>query len=440
MSSDDGVKRGANETNRVNERIRLIDALRGLALAGIGIFHFGNQFLAFMPPPDHRTFNIHGPLDGVIEALLQIFIVGKGFALFSLMFGLSFAIQMQRAEARDPRGDFRYRFAWRLAVLFGIGFLHSLFFAGDILTVYALLGLPMLLFYRVGDRWLLALALVLLIGTPRVIQRVIVPPATRASQKVMMTSMEEAGVRHWQALESGDLAKIVRNNVTEGLRSKWEYQTGLMGRGYQTFALFLVGLWAGRRRIFENLESHRGLFKRLLRWTGGLTVALPVLMIALFMIGRAMGGAQSGAQGPEGGMPDFGSWQVIAGVCIYDAWNNLMTLFYVAAFVVLFERRRWQALALRFAPVGRMALSSYLLQTVAGSFIFFGFGLGLLGRHGNSVTVPIGIAVVATLTLICSLWLRHFFFGPVEWAWRSLTWLRRQRFRIGLEPAVARAA
>jgi uncharacterized protein len=118
--------------------------------------------------------------------------------------------------------------------------------------------------------------------------------------------MEEAGVRHWQALESGDLAKIIPNNATEGLRSKWEFQTGLMGRGYQTFAFFLVGLWAGRHRLFRA-EAHRTLFKRVRRWRGGLALAISVLMTALFLIGGAMGGASQTGQAPEGGMPDLDS-------------------------------------------------------------------------------------------------------------------------------------
>jgi len=80
------------------------------------------------------------------------------------------------------------------------------------------------------------------------------------------------------------------------------------------------------------------------------------------------------------------------------------------------------------------------MQTVAGAFVFFGFGFGLLGRYGNSVAVPIGIVVVAALTWLCPFWLRHYRYGPVEWAWRSLTWLRRQPFRISPEVAVARAA
>jgi len=419
----------------VETRIRLIDALRGLALAAIGITHFGDHFLGFMPPPDHQGFATASALDKILEALRQIFIVGKGFGLFSLLFGLSFAIQMQRAEKRDPGADFRYRFAWRLAVLLGIGLLHSLLFAGDILVVYALLGLPLLLFHRVPDRWLLALALVLLVGTPRIVGRVVGGPAPESQRQAMQARLNAEAVVHWSALESGDLRKIVADNATAGLRNRWDFQLGFMGRGYQTFALFLIGLWAGRRRIFENVEAQRRLFKRLLVWTGALFFAVPLVGTGVVLLVARFTGAP-----PQGGLPDVSSWPVIASLCFYDVWNNVLTLFYVAAFALLFLRPRGRALFAPFAPVGRMALSSYLLQTVVGAFLFFGFGLGLLGRVGHSVAIPIGVAVVALETWLCPLWLRRFRYGPLEWLWRSLTWLRPQPFRIRSEAAVARAA
>ena len=100
----------------MTERIRLIDSLRGLSLGGIAIAHFGEQYLGFMPPPG-QPYNIHGTGDGVLEALSWIFVRGKGFGIFSFMFGLSFALQMQRAERRRPGTDFRPRFVWRLLIL-----------------------------------------------------------------------------------------------------------------------------------------------------------------------------------------------------------------------------------------------------------------------------------------------------------------------------------
>ncbi len=425
----------------MNERIRLVDALRGFALAGIAVAHFSEQYLGFMPPPDHRSYTASGVLDGILEALSWIFIRGKGFGLFSLMFGLSFALQMQHAERRDPGHDFRRRFAWRLAVLFAIGWVHGLVYSGDILTVYALLGLPLMFFYRVRGRWLFALALVLMLGTPRIVQRVVQGPMPAEQYKSTLASLDALAVRHWRALSSGDVPEIVRIHANEGFRAKWEFQFGFMSRGYQTFGLFLIGLWAGRRRLFEDGEKNRELLKRVLRWAGTVTLAMPLLAGGLYLLGQAMGGgAQGGAQGGQGAMPDPTSWPVIVSLCFYDAWNGTMTLFYVAAFALLFQRARWQRLLVRLAPVGRMALSSYLLQTVLGSFVFFGFGFGLLGRFGNAVTVPIGLAVFVLEAWVCAAWLGRFRYGPVEWLWRSLTWLRVEPFRLAPATSDTRAA
>jgi uncharacterized protein len=410
---------------RPGERIRSIDALRGLSLAGIAMVHFGEQYLGFMPPPG-EPYSVHGTADGVLEALSWIFVRGKGFGVFSFLFGLSFVLQMQRAERRRPGSDFRPRFAWRLLVLFAIGWLHGLAYNGDILTVYAALGIPLVLFYGVPDRWILALALVLLVGVPRVAVRVAQGPAGPAERQALQERLNAHADEHWRALVEGDVPAIVRFHATAGFRAKWEFQYGFMGRGYQTFGLFLLGLWAGRRRFFADLEARRSFLVRLWRWTGALTLILPVIAGVAFAAGQAAGGTQPQ---PAGTLPDFSSWTLVAGMGFFDAWNNAMTLFYVASFSLLLLRPRWRDLVLRFDAVGRMALSAYLGQTAIGVLVFFGFGLGLLGRFGNTVTIPLGLAVFAAQAWACRAWLRHFRFGPVEWAWRSLTWLRREPLR-----------
>src|SRR5262245_46184704 len=286
------------------DRIRLIDALRGLSLAGIVIAHFGEQYLGFLPPPAHASYNVHGPLDAVLEALSWIFIRGKGFGIFSFMFGLSFALQMQRAEKRRPGSDFRPRFAWRLLILFAMGWLHGLAYTGDILTVYAALGIPLMLFYRVHARWLFLVAGLLLVGVPRIAERAVRgagPPAEREARQVELNA---AAGEHWQALVEGNVPAIVRFHATEGFRAKWEFQFGPMGRGYQTFGLFLLGLWAGRRRVLEEIEAHASLFRRVWRVTGALTLLVPVVAGVLFAVGSAESGG--GAQPPPpGAMPDF---------------------------------------------------------------------------------------------------------------------------------------
>ena len=344
------------------------------------------------------------------------------------MFGLSFALQMQRAEQRRPGTDFRPRFVWRLMILFAIGWVHGLAYSGDILTVYAALGLLLILFYRVQDRWLILLAVLLLVGVPRVANRVIEGPATQAQLHSLQSRMNSKAEEHWRAVADGDVPAIVRFHATAGFRAKWDFQFGFFGRGYQTFGLFLLGLWAGRRRVFWDVETHRALFRRTWRWTGALTLLLPLIGGVLFAAARAMGGSQP--QQSAATLPDFSSWPIVAGMGLFDAWNNSMTLFYVTSFVLLFQRPRWQPRLLRFGPVGQMALSAYLSQTAIGVLVFFGFGLGLLGHVANSVTIPMGLVVFAVQVWACRAWLARFRFGPIEWVWRSLTWFRLEPFRL----------
>jgi uncharacterized protein len=330
---------------------------------------------------------------------------------------------------RTPDRDFRPRFAWRLLILLAIGWLHSLVYAGDILMIYAALGLPLLLFYRVDGRWLWAAALVLMLGVPRIgIQALHAAPSASERQSVDARS-EAAAQRYFRAAKQGPVTELVRLNATEGLRSRFEFQFGIFSRGYQTFAYFLLGLWAGRRRLFELAEENRLFFRRLLKWGATVTAGLPLLMVALAVAARAAGvgdgGGGSGAQGPQ----DLYAWPVVLGLCVYDLWNFGMTLAFIGAFVLLFQRPRWQRWLVHLAPVGRMALTSYLVQSAVGALLFLSFGFGLLADLGNAATLPLGVALFVIQMGASRLWLERFHYGPVEWLWRSLTYLRVQRFR-----------
>src|SRR5918994_5789506 len=122
------------------ERIVSIDAVRGFALLGIVVAHMVEQYMGSPPPPSRPQFGIVSPaIDGTAMAIVQLVVVGKFFTMFSLLFGLSFFIQMDRAGRREV--PFAGRFAWRLIVLFAMGMAHHLFYRGDILSVYAMLGL-----------------------------------------------------------------------------------------------------------------------------------------------------------------------------------------------------------------------------------------------------------------------------------------------------------
>ena len=143
------------ELNQNNKRLVLVDAIRGFALAGVCLVHMTEQYLGG-PTPEGFMEGINGIPDMVVDGLIAFFIRGKFFALFSLLFGLSFSIQMASAAARGQ--DFSWRFLWRAVLLFGIGYVHQLFYRGDILTIYALLTPFLIPFHKLNNRWLLGVA------------------------------------------------------------------------------------------------------------------------------------------------------------------------------------------------------------------------------------------------------------------------------------------
>ena len=149
----------------VNQRIAIVDALRGFALAGIVIVHIVENYVG-APTPENTMQGTHvGVFDNIVDGFIFLFFRGKFFALFSFLFGLSFYLQLNRKKDKDKH--FVGRFIWRLALLFLIGYAHSLFYRGDILTVYALLGVFLVLFYQVSNKWVLIFTGLLFLGLGR---------------------------------------------------------------------------------------------------------------------------------------------------------------------------------------------------------------------------------------------------------------------------------
>lgn len=135
-----------------SSRIQIIDALRGFALAGILICHMVEQYIGAGAPMSHYEAVSAGIADQVIDGLLGIFLRGKFIALFSFLFGLSFFIQMDNGTKKGVA--YGGRFLWRLILLLVIGYAHSLFYRGDILTIYAMLGIFLIPFYKMDNKWI----------------------------------------------------------------------------------------------------------------------------------------------------------------------------------------------------------------------------------------------------------------------------------------------
>jgi uncharacterized protein len=384
-------------------RIAVVDVLRAFALFGIVVTHSAGGFLAGRPPaPDFMTF---GRLDELFSQLNSLFVFGKFYTIFSFLFGLSFAIQIRSAEAKGE--SFAGRFAWRLCVLALIALAHGLFFTGDILIIYVALGFLLIPFRNLGTKSLLVIALLLIFNVPGLLLS-LVPTAVPSAeaQALAMQSVRQ----QFEAKQLGGFSELFATTYGAGFRSKLMFQLNT-GRLWVTFGLFLLGLAAGRARIFVETTESRTLFAKLLIGAG--VVALVTTMLTLL---------NSAAFAPAILPRALGSF-------VLSAQQATLSAFYVAAMTLIYWRDPIHGLLAKLAPVGRMGLTVYLTQTVFGIGIFYGVGLGMLGKMGIAAAIGWGVAFFVVQIILARAWMRRFTMGPVEWLWRSLTYFKLQPIR-----------
>ena len=388
-------------------RIQIVDALRGFSLAGIVIVHLVENYIG-APTPEGALEATHlGIPDYIVDGVIGIFFRGKFFALFSFLFGLSFFIQMDRAQ--DKGMDYRWRFLWRLLLLLGIGLVHHMFYRGDILTIYALLGVLLIPFYKMRSPWVLVTAAVLFLG----LGRFLVFLYTQGENLFMPGAFDPNSpevVSYFEIIQNGTLTEVMHANTIDGQIMKMDFQFGIFSRGYLTLAFFLLGLYAGRIRFFENFEQKWGFLLNIFYGSIGVLA----VGIGLTILGFAQ-------MGP---MVSFDNWRAMIGLTGLDLVNIALTFMLITLFVYLFRKVRWQRWLQSFAPYGRMALTNYVFQSILGTFLFYGWGLGYLAKIPNRYTFLIAFGVIALQMLISSLWLKRFHYGPLEWIWRSLTHFR----------------
>lgn len=389
-------------------RIEIIDALRGFALAGILICHMVEQYIGAAATSEFYEATNLSVADQIVNAFIGIFLRGKFIALFSFLFGLSFFIQMNNASKKGI--GYGGRFLWRLVLLFAIGFLHSLFYRGDILTVYALLGVFLIPFYKLNNKWVLAVAAILFFGFGRFIIFYFTKGNHLFLEVESMNIEAPSVLEYYQTIKEGSLLDVFEINAWEGHLDKMNFQLGTMGRGYFTFAFFLIGLFVGRAGFFERFEKEKKLIRKVLIWSGvTLVLAIGVTAAAFISLGQGA---------------DFNNWLAMVGFTGGDIINMALTFIYIALFATLYRKLKPQKWLAKFAPYGRMALTNYFMQSLIGTALLFGWGLGYLGELQNWHTFLLAIVLIALQMWFSKLWLQRFKYGPLEWLWRSLTFFK----------------
>jgi uncharacterized protein len=397
-------------------RIEAIDILRGFTLLGILIVHMVEQYYAGQWPEQYQKAIYNSIADNIVGGFISIFISGKFYMIFSFLFGLSFFIQFSKS---DSDKNFLVRFLWRLILLFGIGLLHHLHYRGDILSIYALLGLGLLIFYRLNDKYLLGLALFLILNIPSVITRTVQLFFTVENP---FDQNQEVLLAYFNTLKSGSYLDILRANFYE-FAFKMEFQV-LSGRLYITLGLFLLGVYAGRKKFFENVGEKIPVIKRL-RFFSWMTIVGSFIFALIFFGGAALLNIKT---------PDQVNF--LFGGFVVDLFNTALAAIYVMWILLWLQKDKWQK-RLRFLyPIGRMGLTVYLMQTAMGTLLFFSYGFGLLGNLNAWMCFLCALVLFSLQIVFAKFWLHYFTYGPIEWIWRNFTYLKIYPIMVQRKPAV----
>lgn len=392
------------EVSKQKERIEIVDVLRGFALAGILYAHMVFWYTG-AALPEEAYFQFKSFADNVSMAIFGGFVFGKFFSIFSFLFGLSFYLHFQK-KSSEP--GFLKVYLWRLLLLFLIGIVHHLFWRGDILAIYAGLGVLLLLFRKLPLKLLLIFSLILITNLPTHLYELFLP--TVQNTKVTFPMAQEAE-RYYALVQKGDLLTNLKENWN-AWDEKINYQLE-SGRLLMTFGYFLLGLWAGRSNLFtllkENIEKFRSwnkISKMLV-----LTLLLIGLLMYLFDLVTL----------PELSMVPELKW--ISGF-LFSIYNVALTIFYISGICLLFRKNYFRSLLKPLAAMGKMALTNYLLQTFFGLLIYYRFGFGLFERTSPAVNVVLMLTVLYFQLKFSKYWLEKHKQGPVEWLWKSLTYFR----------------
>jgi uncharacterized protein len=376
------------------ERIHILDVLRGFAIFGILVvnivgFDSPSSYPDYVPPQGTPWY------DELAELLLHFFMVGKFYAIFSFLFGLGFSVQLTRSQEKEK--DIHSFYPRRLWVLFAFGLLHAiLFWTGDILRHYALLGFILLGFRKYSNRTLLLLAGIFaflsllldgLVGGPEGGERLFVP--------IVDSETMARNIYNY-----GSFFDVVKHQILISF-SSFVVITQLQGFGIMVY--FLLGLLAGRIKFFERLPENRVTLQRI-AVCGGL---VGVVANGAFVFGENLW---------------LSSLSFVIG-------GPLLAACYISIISLLSLTKVGARLLVPIGKVGRMALSNYVLQSILCAILFNGYGFGLLGgRIGMAGLWGISLAVYLMQIPLSVWWLGRFQFGPLEWLWRSLTYGQKQPF------------
>ena len=385
-------------SDKPNTRIDVADILRGVAIGGIILIHFIEQLNFYVFPEPSSPF--WGAVNQGVWDTVFFLLAGKMYAIFAMLFGLSFFIQHDNQAQKGV--DFRLRFLWRMVLLFMFGLFDLLFYNGDILCVYAACGVLVIPLIRASDKVLKVIAFLLLLQ-PIELVYVIIGAIDPSASPLDLGSLD-----HFNAVavaqEHGSIFDVAIAGLRHGQQVNflWAIENG---RLTQTIFFFLVGIMLGRRRLFYNEGNNLEFWKKVLK---GAAVAFAILVPLYYVVPKQFDSA-----------------------CISNSlnvmlnmWKNLsMMLMIVSGITLLYYQTDAKKWLIKIAPYGKMSLTNYLSQSIFGAMLFYNWGFGLFRYCGHTVALLMGAGFILLQYLFCTWWLKNHRRGPFEELWARLTWI-----------------
>jgi len=386
------------------ERIEMLDIIRGFALFGVlmaNMLSFKAPVYYYTPPLN----SISSAADSITAWFIKLFIEGKFYTIFSLLFGLGFYIFMERASAKTD--NISKLFKRRISALLVFGLVHLVFlWTGDVLNTYALAGFILLRKWKLDMPKLkrsiiahLILATVLL-GGIYYINGVYLASMDFELFNLQMMYKSQDIIAIFQEGTFIDILKVrISNEVYNALINNLIVIPNVL-------VLFLMGLYIGKSQVHKDICRHKTTIKK--TWLITL-VAGVIFNTLLFILMLRQEAAPSALV------------MTLKEVVKYYA-GIIICFFYISSIVLIGNSKGGYKVLKPLAYIGRMALTNYLLQTIICVALFNGYGLGFYGKIGYFKGAMLTIAIYAMQLIFSKVWLSYFTYGPMELVWRRLTY------------------
>lgn len=399
-----------------NNRVEVVDAIRGIAVAMILMLHSIEHFNLYdFPTPDSPWLRLS---DQMIWDGLWYVIGGKAYAIFALLFGFSFYIMYSHAEKRGI--DFRPRFCWRLMLLFLFGNLNAAFFCGEVLVLYSIVGFVLPLVCRLKTRTVLILALICILQPVEWLKMIyaMFDPDT----SILTFQYRPNWERAMEMLKTGGFWQTVGSNLWDGQIFSLAWAWGA-GRFFQTASLFMVGMVAGRKNWFADSPEHRRLWGRV--FAIALMIYLPVYGLTNLIPAFTASLSPEDLSSSSLGILAVKSFSAPLMLILSSLHKCCFMLMLVTGMLFAFYTTRLQRAMRLIMPYGRMSLTNYITQSAIGAFLFYHWGLGLY--ICDTWSELLGLLVLALQICFCTWWMRHHKRGPLEELWSRATWIGSKR-------------